>query len=102
MELKHTPGPWRVDPMYKQDVQTEDGKVEICGAEYEIEKFGEGYIVPKTLDEASANATLIAAAPEMLEALQYIMDRHSKHLDGFEFEYIHKIISKAIGAGKQC
>lgn len=97
MELKHTPGPWRVDPMYEQDVQTADGKIEICGAEYEFKKFGEGYVVPNTLDEAAANALLIAAAPEMLEALIAIRE---SEVDGLAHIDIDGLISKAIGESK--
>lgn len=55
-QLKHTPGPWNVGPHYKGDVESREGRVCECGP------FGS----PRSW----ANAHLIAAAPEMYEALQ--------------------------------
>ena len=63
-ESKHTQGPWR----------TNGCTVEVANA-WALRIAGavppstlNGY-APKSLDEAKANARLIAAAPEMLEAL---------------------------------
>ena len=86
MELKHTPGPW----------------IKHNGTIYQAREDGGKFYAETAISGvfAKEDENLIAAAPEMLEALQHIMDRHSKHFDNFEFEYIHKIISKAIGASK--
>lgn len=61
-EFKGTPGSWVVDEDY--DVTTEDGTVVSWGAE--------GIFEP---DEIIANAHLIAAAPDLLEALQQMVER---------------------------
>lgn len=55
-EVKHTPGPWHVGPHYKSDVESRQGRICECGP------FGS--------EQAEANARLIAAAPELLDALK--------------------------------
>jgi hypothetical protein len=52
----HTPGPWRVGPINYADVYGPDGEIVA--------------LVPKGFDATVANAHLIAAAPELLEALE--------------------------------
>lgn len=54
--MTHTPGPWHVGPHYTCDVESREGRV--C----ECRPFGS--------DRADANARLIAAAPDLLEALK--------------------------------
>lgn len=68
-KVSHTPGPWDINPVrnsfepYKLIIfaQNQD-RVAICYKE------SNDVYVPK--DEAEANAKLIAAAPELLEALK--------------------------------
>jgi hypothetical protein len=60
--FKGTPGKWVVDGDY--DVTTEDGTV--------ISWTSQGVFEP---DEMIANSKLIAAAPELLEALQGLLIR---------------------------
>jgi len=72
---KHTPGPWVVDEVYEDDEQRCIG----------IVKEGQGYIAgihilasadtdnTEFTAEDEANATLIAAAPAMYEALSSIL-----------------------------
>lgn len=62
---KHTPGPWRVDPVNNCDVQTADGKLEIASSHPGILLGGEN---PKG-DTPIDNARLIAQAPTMLADL---------------------------------
>jgi hypothetical protein len=61
MNTKHTPGPWRTDvrdPAFvNYDVRTDDTIICTMGIEMPTE-------------EEAANARLIAAAPELLEALE--------------------------------
>ena len=62
MKTKHTPGPWRIEDI-NQIVSPEENIVATVyfdGAE--------------PLSEVKANAKLIAAAPELLGAIQYYFD----------------------------
>lgn len=67
---KHTPGPWRVEPVEDQEVlilTQEHGRIAEC--------FWIGDSQGPRLDATLANARLIAAAPELLEALRYCVGR---------------------------
>lgn len=74
VEFKGTPGPWNVDPMHPADIQA--GGQELAtmihegniGAEYTI--GGKSSI---SASERDANARLIAAAPDILDALAGII-----------------------------
>ena len=62
--MRHTPGPWRRSE--GGAIFGSDGKlIQICG-EYSV-RFGEG------TEEALANARLIAAAPDLLEACKALL-----------------------------
>ena len=66
---KHTPGPWHIDPAAEYDA-----------AEYDINAkdsdIASVWQDNKSDDqEAEANANLIAAAPELLEALKFAAER---------------------------
>lgn len=73
---KHTPGPWQVDPQYPIDVQTADGKQEIC-VPFDEAQRDMSFTMPQTRvasgDEAFANARLIAKSPELLAALAWAL-----------------------------
>ena len=69
---KHTPGPWMAD-------------TEEIGGSFQIYMEGSyldpwiadakgTHVGPKSLEEVKANAALIAAAPELLGALQEVME----------------------------
>lgn len=78
---KHTLGPWKVDSriaivgdlysrqgqhaLYCADITRESGGLSICGIQSQ-DHCDSGI----TRDEAAANARLIAAAPELVEALE--------------------------------
>jgi hypothetical protein len=67
-ETKHTPGPWVVDAVYKDSVSSVAPGIDdniIC-----LSPSVEGW----TDDRWPANAHLIAAAPDMLEALRIALD----------------------------
>ncbi|MNO35951.1 hypothetical protein D3C76_260090 [compost metagenome] len=61
---KHTPGPWKV--LREHDWHTGT-------------KFGIVGVVPSNHTITEANASLIAAAPDLLEALEWAMDRVGYH-----------------------
>ena len=69
-ELKHTPGPWSVQDGDRVFGYSTGKPYSHCLHE------GIGY---KT--EREANARLIAAAPDLLTALQDIVDAYQKHFD---------------------
>lgn len=100
--MKHTPGPWFIKPVSNATVE---GNLNIIQTE---SSTGKGYHVSYsaawddnevTKIEAQANANLIAAAPDLLEALQEVV----KVLDGAGCEAAtvkaKAAISKALGGG---
>ena len=88
-KLKHTPGPWKYQNEKWNTVKKPDD------AEYCI--GGELFNVCNILDtvDPEANARLIAAAPEMLEAL--IMIYKVWHEDSILISSVKAIIEKATG-----
>jgi hypothetical protein len=97
MNTKHTPGPWRVDPDHFRDVQTTDGAIEICLAEGG-EPYGKNLFSVPPIEEAHANARLIAAAPDLLEALKAILeDMDSEHGTDYDYAKARAAIAKATG-----
>lgn len=68
---KHTPGPWEIDKRCETSVFAElDGRRGICSTG----GYSTNTIDPEVLnDENNANARLIAAAPDLLEALGTIL-----------------------------
>lgn len=83
MKDNHTPGPW-IDLEYRIDVDVCGGLSGICELS---DWMGE--------EEMKANATLIASAPELLEALVYA--RRFLEQSVADVEYIDTIIAKAKG-----
>lgn len=69
--LKHTPGPWRSENQFSCKILNENG---VCVA---VPHGPEGRWVD-VKEEHEANARLIAAAPELLEALKSIMEELEK------------------------
>lgn len=63
METKHTAGPWEADKVAVRSSGPDGRQVCLC----EISVRGRSYY--ETYDEAIANASLIAAAPDLLNAL---------------------------------
>lgn len=82
-EFKHTPGKWRVNGKYIDSNQS-DGMIQ------EVAWLGDvGY------GDRMANARLIAAAPDLLEALQAVVRVADRQTD--EFDMARAAISKALG-----
>ena len=100
---KHTPGPWKVTGELSKhcasvDIHSESGLwvsdakgchdiIKKCGCRRKVNGF-------PTDEEAVANARLIAAAPELLEALEAIVPLHpsSNH-----FKRYRQVINRVIG-----
>ena len=90
---KHTPGPWQVNSRDDHQVCDCDGERRGCSPIAQI---------VRRFDDATtrrANARLIAAAPELLAALQALIDRGLEHrLSGFpEVDAARAAITKATG-----
>jgi hypothetical protein len=68
---KHTPGPWSVSPPWMgfSVINGSDDKMVFAIAAGSPEE-------KRPDDECEANARLIAAAPEMLEALKVLLDEY--------------------------
>lgn len=87
----HTPGPWSV-----RDADTvayiQSGRAaRIADVHSFLPTFGPGR------EERNANARLIAAAPDMLEALQYI-DANPEAVFSVVLQKVRAAISRATGA----
>ena len=90
MKLKHTPGPWFV---LKDALEWN-----ICHKPKVLQGTPAGYPVarcPTSIKNAKANARLIAAAPEMLDALITMCDILND--SGNDWVNAEKLIEKATG-----
>lgn len=101
MKFKGTKGPWErgsyraVGPVSKEEDQSYGMIIPVAFVEYESEQVTE------------ANLNLISAAPELLEALQWIINNSDPFRSAFEmhhnvdgaalFENAQKVIAKALG-----
>jgi hypothetical protein len=96
MVPKHTPGPWPY-------TRTGDGKRITIGAG--LVEGPNGYEVAEVYSddcdaaEAEANARLIAAAPDLLAALQWVMSAHGEQLHD-ALAAANEAIARATGAAR--
>ena len=88
---KHTPGPWAADGSGAIFVDKKQGEpIQTCG-EYAV-RYGEG------TEEALANAYLIAAAPDLLEACRAALEKCPFPVGAaLAKEQLQKAIAKAEG-----
>lgn len=89
---KFTPGPWKFEPGESAWIQSDSGNADICEmptSYWEVSDFPELY----------ANASLIAAAPELYEALQAAegLFRHTFAEDGTIHKQMIAALAKARG-----
>ena len=96
----HTPGPWAaVDPPHSIVVRTESPTKSKFGADRNAAIGGFYRSDPEKLAEAMANARLIAAAPELLDALQALVSATERVSVGDYSEETHDMaVSKARAA----
>jgi hypothetical protein len=102
MNTKHTPGPWIVafeatevsGVNVRFDVSSEH-RISICTGQSQ-EHLGDGI----NEDECRANARLIAAAPELLQALQMVARSSFMPTVGTTREAIEAAIAEATGSNQ--
>ena len=91
MENKHTPGPWE----YEKTASHTNGR------EYFIVYHQENGVVADMpynhIKNAEANARLIAAAPELLEACKYVVKWHRENDSGEGELYGLDFVTTCIG-----
>ena len=78
-ETKHTPGPWNV--FYREGDKYPGIEAGILSIVVYSHIEGDCGVQGSTLEESLANAQLIAAAPELLEACESVMDAIAGHTD---------------------
>lgn len=93
MEMKHTPGPWE----FSTDPDEPEVVAELCTS-----GLAHFLIVPTrdaTLGDIAADARLIAAAPELLDAPVDLLHQSKLSQDegGWDFEQAEAAIAKATG-----
>ena len=89
MTAKHTPGPWSYHNTPTPFIYVNAGGLPICQI-YTSTAHGQ------SMGEQFANARLIAAAPELLEALQFVMTASGEQLST-ALEQAQAAIAKATG-----
>lgn len=97
MKPKHTPGPWTIEQWSAMQLEVAHGNLVVCGKDGKANAFLIG-----TEKQQSANARLIAAAPELLEAMKSVKvlmdEREPEHQEELQlYDRILKIIAKAEG-----
>lgn len=90
---KYTPGPWRIQNphgLLTLDIVDEQRNLQLCRM----------YKYFRSDDEASANANLIAAAPDLLRALEELVKRCNLFPDADYHKAAKAAIDKAKGIEK--
>lgn len=75
-ESKHTPGPWRISRTSGMEIfinHDQDQPNRVAGYFAEVRRF------TSDNEQVEANARLIAAAPDLLEALLELADWYKEH-----------------------
>lgn len=91
---KHTPGPWIVSSQHNDWHDKMDGVIVRSCNNDEIRPAG-----AQTLGDEMADLLLIAAAPDLLEALRQIVEQHGQWNNGIWAANIARAaIAKATGA----
>ena len=97
---KHTPGPWILfqDQSVRHYAGIEAGKLSIVSIGYpdELNPIDDSGVHGNTEDEALANAYLIAAAPDLLEALENL-ENDDNSIPSHAWDMVQSAIAKAKG-----
>ncbi len=75
--MSHTKGPWEVHPRYPASIRVRGGTANVAS----VSKRNGLHISNPPEEEAYANAHLIAAAPDLLEALEGMLNMHYRLLE---------------------
>jgi hypothetical protein len=107
-EVSHTPGPWKVTESTASDgainlYAETDWPVNTPGQRSLASMTGSAYTNPKkhyfnpeTLEANRANARLIAAAPDMLEALREILNEAEAYADYLRSKALDEELERTI------
>lgn len=98
-EIKHTPGPWRrcggATPYYSA-IHSDSGYIVFGMADREEHKEGGKKISAPDMWEQLANASLIAASPDLLSALKRLCDyADAEYVPNTLFDIARAAIEKA-------
>lgn len=95
--MKHTQGPWKIIDINYHPYIEKDG-FEVCQL-FRTAFLNDDYSEDIEFENAKANANLIAAAPELLEALEQLLDCviNPDNFDRIVISDAQKAISKAKG-----
>jgi hypothetical protein len=108
MMNKHTAGPWSIPHFARQEVDCDCVYVlaeGYCGSIADVsidngKRISEGGNDSPPLAEAQANARLIAAAPELLEALQALVKSLSDQDDEGLIEHAQQMVAARAAIAK--
>lgn len=93
MEKKHTPGPWKTQmhiSLDRMEIRDANGRrIAECAM-----------VFPMSAKTHEANASLIAAAPELLDALRMVI-AHDGRLTGADWDTIRAAVDKAEGGAAE-
>lgn len=92
--MKHTQGEWEIEPRQTDlEVTIKCEDVRIC----EVKSFSGSVFNDPETKEANANAKLIAAAPDLLEALHAMLSRFESTDIGYpKADHVKQLAEKAI------
>jgi hypothetical protein len=88
----HTPGPWAIGPTIAGGCDILAGRI---GERVVVARAADNSLLP--IDECAANARLIVAAPELLEALEGLLNALHSHTTHPAIKSARAAIAKAKG-----
>ena len=91
-KVEHTPGPWKLEA--GRSIVTDGGRFNLA---YSTDKKTGAASFPNFV-ELDANAALIAAAPDLLAALEMVKEHDRGQITGGDWNIINAAIAKAKGA----